>query len=113
MPKRLRDPEKVRQYRKTFYGKNRLKVRAEIEARKQEIRDWFSAYKATLWCAKCRESDPACLDFHHDDPNEKDLAIARAVNDGWSRERILAEVQKCTVLCANCHRKQHYYAGLV
>jgi hypothetical protein len=41
------------------------------------------------------------------------MAIAQAVNQGWSKERILEEIKKCDVLCANCHFKEHYNAGIV
>jgi hypothetical protein len=49
-----------------------------------------------------------CLDFHHADPAEKDIDPAQAVSlKGWSIDRIRAEIAKCAVLCANCHRKAH------
>jgi hypothetical protein len=47
------------------------------------------------------------LEFHHRNPAEKDEDIARAVQAGWALERLQAEVAKCVVLCANCHRKLH------
>jgi hypothetical protein len=63
-------------------------------------------FKRTLKCAQCPEDHPACLEFHHE--GEKDFSIGRAVYDGVSVERIFEEIAKCTVLCANCHRKVHY-----
>ena len=49
----------------------------------------------------------AALDFHHRDPREKDFKIdaRRMANARW--ESILAEVKKCDLLCANCHREHH------
>ena len=55
-------------------------------------------------CVKCGENHPAALDFHHTDPTQKEIAISAAT----SRKVILAEVEKCIVLCANCHRKLHW-----
>lgn len=46
---------------------------------------------------------PAALEFHHDDPREKDLVISRVMS--W--KRIVAELDKCTLLCSNCHREVH------
>lgn len=57
-------------------------------------------------CTKCGCDDPACLDFHHrnhaDKITEVSLAAAR-----WSIKRIQEEIDKCDVLCSNCHRKLH------
>lgn len=57
-------------------------------------------------CVRCEESHPACLDFHHRDPSTKDADIATIRRFGV--KRLLAEIAKCDVLCANCHRKHHY-----
>jgi 5-methylcytosine-specific restriction endonuclease McrA len=56
-------------------------------------------------CADCGESDPVCLDFHH--LHSKTLNISQLI---FSRRRSLAalraEMAKCVVLCANCHRRR-------
>lgn len=44
------------------------------------------------------------------DPAAKEITLADAVAQGWSRDRILEEVGKCRVLCANCHFKHHWEA---
>jgi hypothetical protein len=58
-------------------------------------------------CARCGEDHPACIVFHHRDPSEKEISIADAMRLGYGRTRILAEIAKCEVLCANCHTKHH------
>lgn len=64
-------------------------------------------YKSRLCCTQCGETHPACLDFHHKDTNKfKDVADMAASTYKW--ENILNEIQKCIVLCANCHRKEHF-----
>lgn len=47
------------------------------------------------------------LEFHHIDPTTKDMKLA---NTGAcpSFEKYLAETEKCILLCANCHREEHY-----
>jgi len=75
---------------------------------KKELREWFRQFKSTLQCAICGEDHPACLDFHHNDPSQKELSLGHLPGLGWSKERILGEVAKCVVLYANCHRKLHY-----
>jgi hypothetical protein len=45
--------------------------------------------------------------FHHADPETKETTVAEAVRRGFGRKRLLAEIAKCEVLCANCHAKHH------
>lgn len=56
-------------------------------------------------CAICGYNKiPACLEFHHIDPKTKAYSIAAGGNC-HDLELDLAEVQKCILLCANCHRE--------
>lgn len=55
-------------------------------------------------CADCGGRYPmVCMDFDHV-RGEKINSISVMVRDGSSWEAILAEVEKCDVVCANCHR---------
>ena len=47
------------------------------------------------------------LDFHHINPEEKDNTIAYMIKSS-SIEKLIEEVNKCKLLCANCHREFHY-----
>ena len=106
-----KDPEvrkaKHAEYSKTYYEKNKAKViKAAAVNRKKFTADW-AAFKSTLKCSVCGENHPATLDFHHVDPNEKEHSIDRLVrNCSW--KTIERELEKCVVLCANCHRKHHH-----
>ena len=51
--------------------------------------------------------DPAALDFHHINPDEKSFLISEQVARMGGKDRILREVMKCVVVCANCHRIIH------
>lgn len=86
---------------KSYYAKKREKYRALFQKRWEE-------YKATLQCTVCGESHSACIEFHHEDPAKKEHNVSVMLRQLASWERIMAEVEKCTVLCANCHRKVHY-----
>lgn len=48
------------------------------------------------------------FDFHHIDPATKSFNISKATRMDW--ETLQPEVDKCVLLCANCHRETH--AGL-
>lgn len=100
--------EKIREYRRKWYLKNQKAAKKAVRKRKQEIRKWFDEYKSELQCVRCCEAHPACLEFHHRDPKKKEIVVSKALDWGWSIERILKEIAKCDVLCANCHRKQHW-----
>ena len=65
--------------------------------------------KAQQKCAKCGESRGYVLDYHHLNPEEKETTIARMTSNKYKLEDIQKEVEKCIVLCANCHREFHHF----
>jgi rRNA-processing protein FCF1 len=55
-------------------------------------------------CADCGGHFEACaMDFDHRDPAAKRYTVTRMIGRAGT-ERILAEVAKCDIVCANCHR---------
>ena len=64
-------------------------------------------------CVKCGYSkSQRALEFHHQDPNEKDFGISRTLTK--SIETLKKEADKCILLCSNCHAEEHerlYEAG--
>lgn len=48
----------------------------------------------------------AALDFHHKDPLLKDSTIKDMLHYGW--KRVEKELEKCILVCANCHRELHW-----
>lgn len=60
------------------------------------------------WCcsvcgySKCE----AALDFHHMDPSKKDADFTQMKN--WTWESIQEEIDKCILVCSNCHREIHH-----
>jgi len=58
-------------------------------------------------CVICGyEKCPAAMEFHHDNPRQKDFTISKVMS--W--KRVQAELDKCTLLCCRCHKEVH--AGL-
>ena len=74
----------------------------------QQRKKWVSSIKEQCKCAKCGDDRSYLLDFHHIDPSIKDDTIARLTSSSSTHEKILQEIDKCVVLCANCHREFHY-----
>jgi len=92
-----------------WYYKNRENQIKRKDRRRQELRRWLHEMKRDeLECVRCGEGRPPALDFHHMDGAEKNLGIAEMVNHGYSKESIAEEIKECVVLCANCHRVEHY-----
>jgi transcription elongation factor Elf1 len=75
------------------------------EYRKTQVTN-YQKYKSDAGCLICGENDAVCLDAHHLDPSEKDFNLADKVGV-WSWGSIQKELDKCVVLCSNCHRKFH------
>jgi hypothetical protein len=89
-------------------------MQAKVDQQRQRRQDLAAKvrdYKTQSGCILCREDDGACLDLHHRDPDQKEIDPAGMSVAGWSWERMMTEIDKCVVLCANCHRKVH--AGLI
>lgn len=51
----------------------------------------------------CGYDNWIALELDHRDPSQKYDAVTRMVNDGTTLDRIKQEVEKCDVVCANCH----------
>lgn len=56
-------------------------------------------------CVDCGENDPVCLEFDHVQ-GSKHSDISRMVSSASSLTMLHAEISKCEVRCANCHRRR-------
>ena len=57
-------------------------------------------------CCHCgNQFPPAVYDFHHINPEEKEVLISKIMSHSW--DSIIKELDKCILLCANCHRIEH------
>jgi 5-methylcytosine-specific restriction endonuclease McrA len=57
-------------------------------------------------CTRCGyDQSSSALEFHHVTPSEKEYAWDELRKMSW--DRILAELEKCVLVCANCHREVH------
>ena len=90
-----------------FNGPAKERHLQQVKERKQiarEVaREYILNYLATHPCVECGESDIRVLEFHH--IGDKEQTISHMVAEGFSVDRIQRELDKCQVLCANCHRK--------
>jgi hypothetical protein len=77
----------------------------KIQASKDRMTK-FREYKKTLKCNRCGYDDHRALQFHHFDDNKEGTPSVIARYKSW--QNVLAELNKCEVLCANCHQIEHY-----
>ena len=96
-----------KEYSHDWYVAHAEEVKDRRSARLQVLHDWLQNYKSNLRCSRCGEDRIATLDFHHRDSSQKEYSVTKAIQRGWKVERVLNEIAKCDVLCANCHRKLH------
>lgn len=68
---------------------------------------WLSEVKRRHGCIKCGITNPLVLDFHHKDEKNKSFALG-TFRRSVGTERIKGEIKKCEIICANCHRIEHY-----
>lgn len=95
------------EYRRQHYLANRAKYIARAHRRKQELWAERTAmlleYFASHPCVDCGETDPVVLEFDH--LRDKSFNIGnKLTNYSWAS--IVAEIEKCEVVCANCHKRR-------
>ena len=102
--------EKQRASSRKHYEANReiIKRRAKLHtiAMRKKVRIWLNEYLKTNPCVDCGEPDPIVLEFDHQ--RDKNFAIGDAVRKNITLNKVIAEVAKCEVRCANCHRRKTY-----
>ncbi len=73
--------------------------------RQRALKEQAVQYKGGK-CSVCDYNKyQGALEFHHLDPNEKDFSIAQARHTTF--DKVKAELDKCVLLCSNCHREVH------
>lgn len=95
-----------KKYRRAHYLKNKSKYISMAIEQKKNLWEWFVEYRKTLKCSKCNESRYWVLDFHHPN-NDKESNVVIMARKGTKR-KLLNEINKCIVLCSNCHRDLHH-----
>lgn len=118
---RKRNPEKSREASRKYYHKNKelasLRAKEWREKNKEYIVEKQRLHKRErkLWaiaylggkCSRCStECHPSVYEFHHINPEEKDRDPSKMLQ--LSLAKLTLELNKCVLLCANCHRYVHH-----
>ena len=106
------DPEARRAYTRWHYEQNKAAYKARARAHdtktKESVRQFLLAYLSEHPCIDCGEIDPIVLEFDHREGTNKAFNLGEACNRSMSLTSVKAEVTKCDVRCANCHRRVTY-----
>lgn len=95
-----------------YYANNKNKL-IERQKEKQRLRREIVAKLKEKPCADCKQTFPSyVMDFDHQ--YDKKFLVSCSGNRNW--HKVLAEIEKCDVICANCHRTRthdrgQYYKG--
>lgn len=108
------DPEAVRAAARERMAKRRTRLkddpqyRASIKKHRDAARhraiEFVNGIKDGKPCADCGQTfDPVCMDFDHVRGDKNDN-VGSMVARGVALDRIQAEIEKCDLVCSNCHR---------
>jgi hypothetical protein len=94
-------------YKQEHYAANRQRYIDAARQRNRKVIEKRVAYLASFLqehpCVDCGETDPVVLEF--DRLRDKEFSIGKGIRDrAW--QSVLAEMDKCDVVCANCHRRR-------
>jgi hypothetical protein len=96
------------EYHREWYARNKKKRISQVSACNTKLRERNIAYVyehlASHPCVDCGEGDPIVLEFDHV-RGSKVNDISRMARIGFSISKLAAEICKCEVRCANCHRR--------
>jgi len=71
-------------------------------------RKWEIIQERGAQCERCGyNKNIAALEFHHRDASEKDFGVDMRTFSNTNLETLRLELDKCDMLCANCHREEH------
>ncbi len=88
------------------YQNNKQYYADKSKKYRNDFRDFINSVKEQKGCFNCGEKRHWVLDFHHPD-NNKEYNISDLLNiQSYSKLKI--EIDKCQIICCNCHRDLHY-----
>jgi hypothetical protein len=96
-----------RPYNVAYYARNREAEIARVTERQQATLAWLRDLRRVP-CMDCGGTfEPYVMEFDHRDPKTKLFALTSSRAMLKRREELLAEIAKCDIVCANCHRARN------
>ena len=106
-------------YKTSYYERNKEKVKEAVRIGKrkralQHYRRIINEYFVG-GCVRCGNKDSRVLEFDHVNGTKRAVrgteGVMCYVRDGYAWKRIVREIDKCVVLCCNCHKIKTYREG--
>ena len=95
---------------RSHYANNRNYYLNKAKKRNAEIRqkayEYIGTFLSTHFCVDCGEKDILVLEFDHKDRAKKSFEINKIIRSRLTLKKLLDEIAKCEVRCANCHRRK-------
>lgn len=88
--------------------KDRSKLYETQKRHRIRVRIELFSFLSQKKCIDCGEKDPVVLEFDHKIRAKKFKGVASMLAGHYSWKSVLAEIQKCDIRCANCHRRKTY-----
>ena len=102
---RKRFKKKIKKYMKEYYNKHKNKLLFYSKNKRKNHKEKCISYKGNK-CSICGyDKCIAALEFHHINPEEKEFNF-NMPQSNWRITKL--ELDKCILLCSNCHRELHY-----
>ena len=92
--------------RRNHYLKNKDKILSQVKKNKKNFFEWYKSLKNSP-CKDCGVSYPHyVMEFDH--LYNKKFQLSYASKENYSKKKVLSEIEKCELVCANCHRARTF-----
>ena len=92
-----------RPFSASYYARNRAQEIERVRVRQAATLEWLRDLRRVP-CADCQGTfEPYQMDFDHRDPSDKSFQVTAGRAMLMARNRLLAEIAKCDIVCAHCH----------
>lgn len=99
-----------RKYIRSHYARNQQYYLNKARKRRSDLKaigvEYITNYLKSHPCVDCGETDIVVLEFDHRERREKGKEISKMLNIGFQLDKLIKEISKCDVRCANCHRRK-------
>lgn len=98
-----------KEYDAAWYQANKAKRRAKVKEDRYVYLAWLDSLKEGRPCADCAQTfPPYVMEWDHLPGTRKAFSVADTRRAAFGKARVMAEIAKCELVCANCHRERTF-----
>lgn len=98
----------MKEYHKKYYQNNKDYFYKKANSSRIRNFNFVLEIKQKSECKSCKNNIAECLDFHHRNREKKISSISSMISRGVKLKTLKTEIEKCDILCVNCHRLIHF-----